>query len=178
MDELLQALANPRYDLNGCLRNCTNRGLCLLDTRLQVFTCSCDSLFSGRHCQIDDRNCSQSQCLNQGKCTSSSQSNSTSLVSSSLSTCQCEKNFNGTYCEIYLDVCESEKCSNNGHCWVRGNNNEVICKCYEDYSGEQCEKANVMSKIIKYVRVSSLTLFLSGIGTFVFLIVFSPAVFT
>jgi hypothetical protein len=68
-------------------------------------------------------------------------------------------------------VCESEKCSNNGHCWVKGKNNEVICKCYEDYSGEQCETANVMSKIIKYVRVSSLTLFLCTIGTFVFLIV-------
>lgn len=160
MSDILLILVNSTFDLNGCLRNCTNRGICLFDNKLQAFACSCDPLFSGNSCQIDRHPCSQNECLYNGQCMSTAM----------MSQCQCEKNFNGTNCEIYLDVCESEKCSNNGHCWIKGNN-EMVCKCYVDFNGENCENANTMRNIIKYVRVSSLTLFLSTICTFCVLIV-------
>ncbi len=165
MTDILLILANSTFDLNGCLRNCTNRGICLFDNKLQAFGCLCDPLFGGNSCQIDRHPCSNNQCLHNGLCMSTYMT----------SQCQCGKSFNGTNCEIYLDVCDSEKCSNNGHCWIKGNN-DMVCKCYVDYNGKNCENGNTMRNIIKYVRVSSLTLFLSTICTFCVLIVANDVV--
>ena len=163
MDDILFILENSTFDLNGCIRNCSNRGQCPFATQ---FTCVCDPYFLGPACQTDTRPCAvKEQCMHQGQC--GKRQNFTGNYSLE---CQCENTFNGLNCENLVDVCQNEKCSSQGSCWAN-ENNEARCKCFVDYSGDKCENANTMSKVIKYAKISSLTLFLSTIGVFIILIV-------
>jgi hypothetical protein len=164
-------MSNSTLDLNGCLRNCSNRGLCPFNPQTQTFMCICNEHYTGLACQHDTRPCSiNGQCLHQGLC--SSNANLTNTIISSAYQCKCVGNFTGTNCENYLNVCESEKCSSQGFCYANENTNEWTCKCYAEYSGNTCEIANGLTlKIIKYAKTSSLVVLLSVIGTFVFIIV-------
>ena len=54
-------------DLTGCLANCSNQAVCMLDTQ-QKYICQCKEFKNGLSCQSDTRPCSSNPCLNNGVC--------------------------------------------------------------------------------------------------------------
>jgi hypothetical protein len=177
LDEILFALSNTTHDLNECLINCSNRGKCLLLNKDQnVYGCICDEdFYAGKSCQIDLRPCSQSsQCLNNGTCINTHLNNTCKwIVPVEFSfECICGSNFYGKYCELRKEYSSKEMCSSHGRVSsLDDSNGKYKCKCHVDYSGEKCEIEDTMIKIVKYAKISSLTLFLITIGTFALLIV-------
>jgi hypothetical protein len=129
------SLLNSNYDLNGCILNCSNKGLCKFDLFTNKYICLCKSIYSsGYACQIDTRPCSSNPCLNNATCVdylNHEKSNSSSFR------CECDKYHRGTNCESEIDICQNETCSSNGNCYNL--NNKAKCKCFSMYSGEKCE---------------------------------------
>ena len=168
MDNLLKLLENSSFDMSGCLRSCSNRGMCPFNTQTQTFKCECNQYYTGTACQYDTRPCSiNGQCMHAGLCSN------TLSVSNTSYECKCSGNFTGTNCETYANECQNEiDCSSHGQCHLN-ENNEWSCKCYADYSGEKCELANDFVKVVKYAKTSSLIVFLSVITTFCLLILFN-----
>ena len=124
-------LASYSGDLSSCLANCTNQGICILDS-FQQYICQCNQFRTGSACQSDTRPCSSGPCLNGGICNDTN--NSTSFE------CKCQTNlFYGIYCENKKDLClNSSICFNNqGYCVM--NESQAMCKCKLDYSGVNCE---------------------------------------
>ena len=77
-------------DLSGCLANCSNQGMCVLNTFQH---CKCDKYKTGKACQFDVRSCSSNPCLNNGTC-----SHSMNIIKTSFQ-CMCQNNlYFGTYC--------------------------------------------------------------------------------
>jgi len=118
-------------DLSACLANCSNQGLCTLNS-MQQYICQCNQFRTGSACQSDSRPCSSGPCLNGGICNDTM--NETSFE------CTCQSNlFYGIYCEKKVDLCKnSTVCFNNqGYCIMNGS--QPVCKCKLDYSGINCE---------------------------------------
>ena len=125
-------LATYTGDISSCLANCSNQGICVLDSN-QQYVCKCNQYRTGLSCQSDTRPCSSGPCLNNGIC--SNINNETSFQ------CTCQMNlYYGQYCENKVDLClnNSIKCiKNQGYCVM--NNTQAICKCLLDFSGPNCE---------------------------------------
>ena len=118
-------------DFSACLANCSNQGLCILDSS-QQYICECNQFRIGSACQSDSRPCSSGPCLNGGIC--SDTINDTSFE------CTCQSNlYYGRHCENKIDLClNSSVCFNNqGYCIMNGS--QPVCKCKIDYSGVNCE---------------------------------------
>ena len=141
---LLIELLNSKYDLGGCLVNCTNNGQCKYNSASNTFMCSCFLKYmSGYACQIDTRPCSSNPCLNNGTCVDYPFSNSSSFY------CLCDKYHRGAYCESEIDLCQNETCSNNGNCF--GLNKLPKCKCFNMYLGDKCESESKELKTVKEI---------------------------
>ena len=54
-------------DLSACLANCSNQGICTLNS-MQQYICQCNLFRTGISCQSDSRPCSSGPCLNGGIC--------------------------------------------------------------------------------------------------------------
>ena len=125
-------LATYTGDISSCLANCSNQGICVLDSN-QQYICQCNQYRTGLSCQSDTRPCSSGPCLNNGIC--SNINNETSFQ------CTCQMNlYYGQYCENKIDLClnNSTKCiKNQGYCVM--NSTQAICKCFSDFSGPNCE---------------------------------------
>jgi hypothetical protein len=149
--EDLQQLLNilqSNVDINSCLLNCSNQGICKLDPQIQKYICECYENFMGKSCQTDKRPCSQSnKCLNNGTCV-----NSQDLTSFS---CQCPERspFYGQYCENVRNLCENVTCSSHGYCTHI--QSEIKCKCFDGYEGVECEKESNKVKVVRNVQWTS-----------------------
>ena len=66
--QISNVLINYQYDLTPCLTNCSNNGICLLNSTLDKYSCNCSDNFNGESCQFDLRPCSKYPCLNNGTC--------------------------------------------------------------------------------------------------------------
>ena len=97
----MNILTNSNYDLSACLKNCSNNGLCLLNTTNQKYSCQCFTHFNGISCQFDTRPCSKYPCLNNGTCLN------TNLNTSEFK-CQCQLNYFGLNCETKIDLCKNQ----------------------------------------------------------------------
>jgi hypothetical protein len=132
--QLNGVLSSFTGDLSGCLGNCSNQGLCVLNS-LQQFICHCNEYKTGKACQNDLRSCSSNPCLNNGTCSNIMNNNETSFQ------CFCQSNlYYGAYCENKIDLClnNTDICSKNqGYCIV--NDTKPECKCLMGYSGTKCE---------------------------------------
>ena len=136
-------------DLSSCLANCSNQGICVLDSQ-NKFKCQCSQFRAGASCQSDTRPCASSPCLNNGTC--SNMNNFTSFEC----TCQNEL-FYGRFCENKLDLClNSTSCiKDQGYCQMNGS--QPICKCFLGYFGIKCEMVSA-SLIIRKSMISAATL--------------------
>ena len=150
-------------DLNDCLSNCSNNGLCVLTKN--KFTCVCDQNYGGNKCQIDLRPCYSNPCLNNATCYDHN-NHSENIYSF---TCVCDQFHYGTNCEMSINVCENETCSSKGICF--GLNYEPKCKCFKFYSGEKCEIESSEMKNIKVI-VSTSRMIAIGVLISLFLLIF------
>lgn len=133
------------YDLNRCLSNCSNKGVCRLKAKKQ-YECLCNSDYGGESCNLSFKSCTSNPCLNGGKCTD----NSMSYL------CLCAENFYGKNCENQFDVCANETCSKNGFCYSHDFKPKYISLYFSLYSGEKCEVESSELKRIKIVQKTSL----------------------
>ncbi|CAF0816170.1 unnamed protein product [Brachionus calyciflorus] len=117
------------FDLNDCLKNCSNQGRCKFIEKKKNFLCECDVGFYGESCQKDSNPCSSNPCLNKGLCVT--------LEKSSFK-CECLSDYyGGEFCEQELDLCQNVTCSSQGRCLVQ--NHKPRCICYSSYHGEKCQ---------------------------------------
>ena len=118
-------------DLSACLTNCSNQGVCFLNSD-QKYVCQCNPYRTGSACQSESLPCASYPCLNGGVCNNTK--NGTSFE------CSCNSDiFYGANCENEINLClNSTVCFNNqGYCIMNGT--QPICKCKSDYSGVNCE---------------------------------------
>ena len=149
--ELNNILSSYIGDLSACLVNCSNQGICVLNT-LNKYICQCNEFRTGLACQSDSRPCSSNPCLNNGTC-SNINDNQTSLSSFR---CICQDNlYFGTHCENKVDLClnKTDICLNDqqGYCIMNGS--QPMCKCKNGYSGVKCEIAST-SLIVRKVIIN------------------------
>ena len=80
-------------DLNSCLVNCSNQGVCQQFN--QTYECQCNQNYMGSSCQTDTRPCFNNNCLNNATCV-----NTLNMTMESYR-CECPSNglFYGQYCE-------------------------------------------------------------------------------
>jgi hypothetical protein len=62
-DELNYVLSTYTGGLSECLVNCSNQGICVLNS-LEQYVCQCNQFRLGASCQTDSRPCSSNPCLN------------------------------------------------------------------------------------------------------------------
>ena len=136
-------------DLTGCLVNCSNQGLCSVNSQ-NLLVCSCFGSYIGSSCQTDSRPCSASPCLNNGTCLESYDS-TTQMYNYS---CQCDSSHYGPNCEYMFDLCANWTCSGNGRCSLNSTF-QPGCKCFQMYSGDYCEIKSESLVITQKVITSS-----------------------
>ncbi|CAF1041211.1 unnamed protein product, partial [Brachionus calyciflorus] len=148
--DLYLQLIKENIDLNNCLVNCSNKGECKLKSEDKV-ECSCFENFTGEKCQYNKRVCSREKCLNGGTCIESS--NKTSPYEFD---CICSQNYYGKNCELMFDFCENKTCSSNGYCYFNETEKSSKCKCFNLFSGVNCEYESQEIKTIKTtIRIST-----------------------
>jgi hypothetical protein len=100
----------------------------------------------GLACQTSIKACSLNPCLNSGKCID--------IISNSTIgdfVCDCKNNYYGDFCEKSVNQCENSTCTlNQGLCFVNSSTNNASCKCFQYYSGENCE---IYSNYMVYRKV-------------------------
>ncbi len=161
----LLSLLEDNVDVNACLNNCSNHGICTLNQTIGKYLCECDSNFVGSLCQTDTRPCSSSPCLNNGTCVTHNDSSSFK--------CECETSFYGIFCENQVNLCLNSSCSTlGGYCFINSTTKQSQCKCKIGYSGLDCEIENTKSKYIRMsVQIVSILICCSCISITVILIV-------
>jgi len=161
---LNKILADYTGDLSACLINCSNHGICKLNS-LQQFICECNQYRTGGACQSDSRPCSRNPCLNNSTCINA--------MNQSEFECKCSNPnlYFGIYCENKFDLCQnSSVCYNNqGHCIVNGT--QPMCKCFMGYSGVNCEILSIEMLVRTIiVRTASVIAFIV-IGFYVLIVI-------
>ncbi|XP_034392503.1 slit homolog 1b [Cyclopterus lumpus] len=108
---------------------CQNHGVCQVhDTEL--YTCTCKSGFTGKHCETPVDACVSNPCTNEGICISDEQTRGFS--------CACAFGFHGTFCEVNVDDCQDHGCENGATCVDDVGN--YTCLCPPNYTGLLCEE--------------------------------------
>ncbi|KAK3099642.1 hypothetical protein FSP39_007401 [Pinctada imbricata] len=121
-----------RYGWTGlsCDQCLTNPG-CIHGTCERPGECICNDGWIGKKCDIDLMYCVKHKpCLNGGTCTIDMFSNYS---------CSCLEGSNGRNCQN--SVCNEIQCRNGGVCQIEGN--KTLCKCRENFYGEQCQNTKV-----------------------------------
>ena len=158
-------LQSSQYDINKCLLNCSNIGICKLNTQTNAYYCECEKYFVGTSCQTDTRFCiSSNPCLNNGSCIVLG--NNTSFR------CECGANYYGIFCEKQVDYCLNRTCSSHGYCLVNATVKLAQCRCYRGFSGDDCELRDEASfKARSCVQFVSVALAIASLLTVAFFVV-------
>ena len=134
-------LLENNFDIIDCLLNCSNNGLCRIDSNF-IFYCECNQYFTGNDCSYDLRPCSRKfNCLN-GKCI-----NKLEIIPYDFD-CKCEYPWYGRHCELKINLCENMTCSKQGICY--SNLTLPMCKCFPGYSGTNCE---IKSQEMEFIQI-------------------------
>jgi hypothetical protein len=167
--QLNDILANYNGDLSACLANCSNQGVCILDSLTNKYICQCNQYRMGKACQTDSRPCSSNPCLNNGTCFNIN--NDTSFECD----CQNPNLFYGIYCENKLDLCQNNNTNvcispSQGYCIVNGS--QPMCKCIMGYTGVRCENKSTFLVVRKYIIDSSTLIAIIVIASYMVLMIF------
>ena len=149
-DSVLKLLSTYEKDLTGCLLNCSNNGICALNTNYQL-VCVCNQFYSGSACSMDSRPCSSNPCQNNGNCTHNVETSMSAYV------CSCPPLFYGRNCQFVKEVCRNVTCSMRGVCVI--NESRPQCKCFSDFSGESCQITS--RAFVEKTQVSQAAMYLS-----------------
>ena len=158
-------LLTSNLDINDCVSNCSNYGVCKLSPTNQ-FICVCDLNHSGSKCHLELRPCFYSPCLNYIKCDNilndthfndrfqAYQNYYSDFV------CTCKDQYYGKRCELKINPCENETCSGNGICKSLDNGSNqtstIKCECFgqNSFEGEKCETKSTR-KILEEASVKT-----------------------
>ncbi|EDV23770.1 uncharacterized protein TRIADDRAFT_57305 [Trichoplax adhaerens] len=90
----------------------------------------CKSPYSGNYCELDNNQCQNSPCLNNGICSDLGQGSYS---------CICPSDYTGNNCQtaIPTNPCVSHPCQNGGSCNSFGS--QYLCNCPRHYTGQHCE---------------------------------------
>ena len=156
VQQQLDFIQTVNYDFSGCLSNCSNKGTCLLNTLTNRYECFCETDYFGSACKLVKRLClADKQCL-QGHCVDTLLFNNQTNKTEYSFECVCNTNYYGSRCEFEIDLCENKTCSSNGVCFVNSSK-EAECKCFNYYSGVDCEiKSDELALIHSVIRISSI----------------------
>nr|XP_031840166.1 sushi, von Willebrand factor type A, EGF and pentraxin domain-containing protein 1-like isoform X1 [Nomia melanderi] len=108
---------------------CLHEGVCNvqnLGNGAVNYTCTCDSGYSGRNCELRIDECALNPCRNNGSCTSTENDYS----------CECHGGFEGEFCEILVDHCDPPPCMEGSTC--RTVNETWQCICRPGFLGRHC----------------------------------------
>jgi len=103
-----------------------NAGTCL--DRVNGYTCSCHSGYTGDHCETGVGSCETNPCLNGGTCTLDGPDGAV--------LCICAPGWLDPLCDRNENECYSEPCQNGGTC-IDGDG-EFECRCTPVYQGPTC----------------------------------------
>ena len=175
-----QLLESSDLDINNCISNCSNQGLCKLTNNQKnrnEFECLCNVNFTGSKCELDKRPCSQTPCLNSIKCEDILiLQNSSNIFINYDFKCHCKSElFYGKRCESKKNLCQNETCSGNGICQIirignDGLNETIKCECFgqNDFEGEKCQTKTSKTKqrentikITAWIAISIIIMFYS-----------------
>ena len=114
--------------IDECLSNPCVNGNCT--DMVAGYTCHCDVLFTGLHCDVRVDVCESLPCQNNGNC----------MLGDFGYECDCTRTgFDGSNCEIVLNKCYSNPCQNNGMCVDEVN--AYSCDCTgTGFEGALCER--------------------------------------
>jgi hypothetical protein len=122
-----------QLDIDYCNQHghmCQMNSTCLEANITSVTKCQCPYGFTGTFCTeaVLQVNCDPNPCQNSGVCIEQDIGYS----------CMCPKGKVGNNCEVSpLNPCFGNKCAN-GHCMAI--DGDYVCKCFDNYSGDFCEK--------------------------------------
>ena len=156
--QLLNILTSTA-DVNNCLSNCSQNGLCSFLPIANKFVCECNLYFTDASCSTDIRPCSSNPCLNNGTCTQ----NLTDLSNPTYN-CECGAFYYGSVCQYKIDVCQNETCSHNGNCIDL--NNHPKCVCFSSFLGDECQTMSESLKSVKRVITTASVIAILTILTF------------
>nr|XP_022902897.1 sushi, von Willebrand factor type A, EGF and pentraxin domain-containing protein 1-like isoform X2 [Onthophagus taurus] len=118
----------PSVDLICTNLTICNQGKCIVQDNF-YYSCECNHLFIGSHCETKINTCSYSPCLHGGIC---------KLKSDGLEYfCSCPEGFSGQNCEIPEEKC-TLKCENGGTCLH--DDQDEICVCKDRFTGKLCNQ--------------------------------------
>ena len=108
---------------------CQNGGTCnQIDDNL--YNCTCEGVFSGPNCEVENNPCAPNPCENGGACVP--QGPDTYL-------CECDGGFVGDMCQ-FPPPCDPNPCQNGGVCSGQ-NDGTFLCECVGGYLGNVCDLA-------------------------------------
>lgn len=93
---IISIITDTSQDINGCLMNCSNNGLCALSKSTNLWSCSCSDNYYGSSCDVIANVCSLNLCKNGGSCVYNMNSSSYNELEFK---CECTSYFRGKYCE-------------------------------------------------------------------------------
>ena len=154
---LNKILQFENIDLNNCMINCSNNGLCIKSK--SKFICKCSQGFYGSSCQFKDDPCSTVRCLNKGNCLHKIIEKNKAIVY-----CNCTYSFYGNSCQERINICENTTCSGKGVCNVI--KNLPVCNCFSQFSGRDCEFESNEIKLTKKIILSTVAIAICTICLF------------
>jgi hypothetical protein len=163
-------ILNINTDITPCLLNCSNNGECIYNQISNNFTCNCFENYTGSNCNIDKRPCNSAklQCINNGICIN----NRTGPNKDDYTfACNCSYPFYGDRCQFKIKLCQNITCSKQGICLVV-NDTQPVCKCFPNFSGNECEISGFKMKTIKAVGYISVGISIAFMAGFVGLIIY------
>ncbi|KAK3103766.1 hypothetical protein FSP39_021728 [Pinctada imbricata] len=91
-----------------------------------MYTCTCDSGFTGKACETNINECASNPCRNGGSC----------IDGVNRYTCNCLPGYTGNTCATNINECASNPCRNGGSCIDRVNG--YVCNCSAGFVGKRC----------------------------------------